>query len=504
MATNEYDVVVIGAGLGGLTSGAILAKRGRKVLVLEQSDRVGGCCSTYEIDGYKFDIGASVVEIIPMIDQAFKELGTTFEKEVDLIQCDPIYSVLFQDGTRMSIPMSVEAAAEEIGRISPDDKAGFLRYAKTFESFLEGNGLDFFLMPMNTLGDMLSAFIKRPVLLKFGPYFVMTYNDVLHKFFKNEKVRQSMAYQSFYSGHSPEQAVGIFAIIPYMEHKGIYYPRGGMIEIPKALQRLGEKAGMELRLNTCVQKVLVNESRRATGVVTADGETIHAKVVISNINARKLYLDMIGEEHLSGIVRRGIKSYALSKSTPYVCLGVDYDPPLDAHHTLVPRPVDEINDFWWDKYRLGIPPKPEEQFGLICCPTKADPSLAPKGHHIVALDFQGPYKLAEGDWDSIKEEFSEDLVNHLSETLIPGLKQHVKTMVVTTPVDFERRLRNPGGAFYCFQQDISAQTVFRPAARSKSIRGLYLTGASTHPGGGVPTVMASGIVAANLIGRYEG
>lgn len=500
---SEYDVVIIGAGLGGLTAGSILSKRGRKVLVLEQSGQVGGCCSTYEIDGYQFDIGASVVEMIPIIDRAFGELGTTFAKEVDLIECDPIYSVIFRDGTRSTIPMSVEGAAEEIGRISPEDKEGFLQYAKTFESFLEGNGLDFFLMPMNTLGDMMKAFTKIPAMGKFGPYFAMTYDDVLHKFFKNEKVRQSMAYQSFYCGHSPEQAVGIFAIIPYMEHKGIYYPRGGMIKIPQAIQRLGEQSGLEVRLNANVERVLVDENRRAKGVVTSDGETISAKVVISNINARKLYLDLIGEEHLPAIVRRGIKSYAYSKSTPYICLGVDYDPPLDAHHTLVPRNVDEINEFWWEKYRIGILPKPEEQFGLICCPTKTDTSLAPKGHHIVALDFQGPYHLADNNWDSIKEEFSEDLVNYLSDRVIPGLKDHVKTMVVTTPVDFERRLRNPGGAFYCFQQDITAQTVFRPASKSKSIKGLYLTGASTHPGGGVPTVMASGVIAANQISQYE-
>nr|MBP9041734.1 NAD(P)/FAD-dependent oxidoreductase [Anaerolineaceae bacterium] len=152
---------------------------------------------------------------------------------------------------------------------------------------------------------------------------------------------------------------------------------------------------------------------------------------------------------------------------------------------------------------IGIVPKPEEQFGLICCPTKTDSSLAPKGHHIVALDFQGPSKLASGTWDDIKEEFSESLVDYLSQKIIPGLKEHVKTMVVSTPLDFERRLGNPGGAFYCFQQDLTAQVVFRPASKSKSIKGLYLTGASTHPGGGVPTVMASGVIAANQIVEYK-
>lgn len=499
----DYDVVIIGAGLGGLTSGAILAKRGKKVLVLEQSGQVGGCCSTYEVGKYKYDIGASVVEMIPIIERAFAELGTSFMKEVDLIECDPIYSVIFPDKTRLTIPMSVEGAADEIGKISKEDKANFLAYANAFEAFIQGNGLDFFTMPMNTLGDMLKAFKKIPALSKFNKYFFMTYDDVLRKFFKSPKVKQSMAYQSFYCGHSPEQAVGLFAIIPYMEHKGIYYPRGGMIKIPQAIQRLGEQSGMQVKLNAEVVKVLVDSDHRANGVVLKDGQQISAKVVISNINARKLYLDMVGEENLSGIVKRGIKSYELSKSTPYICLGVDYDPPLDAHHTLVTRDVEEINAIWWEKYRIGYLPTPQEQFGLICCPTKTDTSLAPKGHHIVALDFQGPSKLAGRSWDDVKEEFSEDLVTYLSDQYIPGLKDHVQDMTISTPLDFERRLHNPGGAFYCFQQDLSAQTVFRPSSKSKSIKGLYLTGASTHPGGGVPTVMASGVIAADQIMQYE-
>ncbi len=495
----DYDVVVIGAGLGGLTAGAILSNRGKKVLVLEQSGQIGGCCSTYEVNGYKYDIGASVVEMIPIIEKTFAEFGTSFMKEVDLIQCDPIYSVIFPDNTRLTIPMSVEGAADEIGKISPEDKKNFLEYAKKFEGFIEGRGLDFFSMPMNTLGDMLKAFKQIPAMSKYGSFFAMTYNDVLNKYFKNPKIKQSMAYQSFYCGHSPEQAVGLFAIIPYMEHKGIYYPRGGMIKIPEALQRLGEKSGLQVRVNAPVAKVLVDQNRKAYGVQLKDGQKITAEIVISNINARKLYLDMVGEEHLSGIVKRGIKSYNLSKSTPYICLGVDYDPPLDAHHTLVTRDVEEINSFWWNKYRKGYLPTPQEQFGLICCPTKTDPSIAPKGHHIVALDFQGPSKLAGQTWDDVKEEFSESLVDYLSERIIPGLKDHVQNMTVSTPLDFERRLQNPGGAFYCFQQDLSAQTVFRPASKSKSIKNLYLTGASTHPGGGVPTVMASGVIAANQI-----
>ena len=124
----------------------------------------------------------------------------------------------------------------------------------------------------------------------------MTYGDVIQKYFKDDRIRQSLAYQSFYCGHSPEQALGVFGIIPYTEHKGIYYPRGGMIEIPKALQRCGEKFGMQLKLNSEVKKVMVDDARNARGVILADGTQITSDIVVSNVNARKLYLDMIGEE----------------------------------------------------------------------------------------------------------------------------------------------------------------------------------------------------------------
>ncbi|MBN1315062.1 MAG: NAD(P)/FAD-dependent oxidoreductase, partial [Anaerolineales bacterium] len=292
----DYDVVVIGAGCGGLSAGAQLAQQGRKVLVLEQSSRVGGCCSTFERDGYRFDIGASLIEDTALINKTFDRLETTIWDEVDLIPCEPTYTVRLKDGTSLKYPTSIDESAEEIRRVAPQDVAGWYEFTATMKAFGE-SVVPLFSSPVNTFSDMGRLMASSPKLLKFGSLFINSYQDVLKKYFKSRKIQESLSYQSFFIGLPPELAPGLFAIIPYGEHNGLYYSRGGMVAIPAALQRCGERFGMELRLNTRVQRVLIR-NRRAVGVRLANGDEITAKVIVSNVNAKTLYLDMIGEEHL--------------------------------------------------------------------------------------------------------------------------------------------------------------------------------------------------------------
>jgi phytoene dehydrogenase-like protein len=249
-----------------------------------------------------------------------------------------------------------------------------------------------------------------------------------------------------------------------------------------------------------VDKVMVRD-RRAEGVRLKDGTEITSDVVVSNVNAKKLYLEMIGEEQLPWLARFGIKSYEVSMSCVMLYVGLDYRPPLEAHHSLTIGPLEMMNDFWWNDFVKGR--MPEDVYGLICWPTESDASLAPEGCHVLNIMGMGPYDLAEGDWDGIKQGVAEKMIHGLSRTAIPGMEDHVKVLEVSTPLDFERRLQNPKGAIYGLTMDLPNQAVFRPAARSKSIKGLYLTGASTHPGGGVPSAIASGYIASQLVDKYE-
>ncbi len=498
----DYDVIVIGAGTGGLSVGAQLAKQGRKVLLLEQSERIGGCCSTFEQQGFHFDLGASLIEATDLIDEAFQRLGTTLKAEVNLLPCDPIYTVIMKDGTRMKYPTSLAASAEEIQRLAPAEVPNWERFCAAMKE-LSDNALSLFRSPMDSLADFVRFFANAPGMLKYAPLFFCSYQDVLQHYFKNERVRESIAYQTLFIGLPPALCPGVFAMVAYGEHAGVYYSQGGMIGIPAALQRCGERFGMEVRLKTLVNKVLVRDGR-ACGVRLADGTEITASVVVSDINAKTLYLDLIGEEHLPWLTRIGIKSYEYAMAVPMLYLGVDYTPPLESHHTLATLPTAEINRYWWETYEKGRYPT-EQQFGIISWTSHSDPALAPEGQHVIVLTLApAPYRRSDGkSWDEIKPQLTEQIIDYYSTHYIPGLREHVKVALLATPLDFERNLRLPEGAIYALRQDITHETIFRPAAKSKSIAGLYLVGASTHPGGGVPTTIASGMIAADLIERCE-
>lgn len=498
----DYDVIVIGAGCGGLSAGPLLAAQGRRVLVLEQSSLIGGCCSTFERDGYRFDLGASIIESVDLIDEAFQRLGTSLREEVDLIPCDPTYTVLLRDGGRIRYPTDLDASAEAIRALSPGDAEQWCRFAADMKEF-GGNLQDLFKTPLLTFADVGRFFAGHPRLLRFLGLFATSYQDVMKSYFTDERIRESLAYQSLFLGLPPELCPGIFALIPYGEHEGLFYSRGGMVGIPAALQRCGEGFGMELRTDARVTRILIR-GRRAVGVALDDGTEITADVVVSDINARTLYLDLIGEEHLPWLARVGIKSYEYAMAVPMLYLGVDYTPPLESHHTLATLPMEEMNRFWWNDYRRGRFVA-DEQFGIISWTTGSDPALAPQGHHVIILTLSpAPYHRADSrSWDEVNAELTEQVIDYFDRRYIPGLAQHVQVAEFASPLDFERNLGLPEGSIYAFRQDITNETVFRPAAKSKSIQGLYLVGASAHPGGGVPTTIASGMIAADLIERYE-
>jgi phytoene desaturase len=495
----DYDVIVIGAGCGGTTAAALLAHQGRSTLLLEQSDRIGGCCSTFERDGFKFDLGATILEIIQPLESVFGELGTTLQAEIDLIPIDPIMSILFPDGERVTYPLSVEQTGEMIRSISPDDGLRWPDYVAFCQKLMEVALDTFFVMPANDLSDMLATGKKNPRLLKLLPVFMSSYEDIIRKFFQHERVLQTLGRQAYYFGLPPALAPGLFAMIPYAEHCGVYYPRGGMIQIPSAIQRVGERFGLETRLGMKVDEILVQD-RRAIGVRLADETEITSSLVVSNINARYLYSELIGLEHLPRLARRGIQSYNYSVSVSMIYVGLDYTPPLASHNSMIAVSPEEMNRYWWENVKPGILPR--QPFGLICWPTHSDPSLAPKKKHVLNLITEGFYHLRDTDWDREKSAYIERSLGYFDK-FIPGLVEHAQVVECSTPLDFERRLNLPEGALYSLQQDLPAMSVFRSSAKSKSIQGLYLVGSYTHPGGSVPATIASGRIAAHLIERYE-
>lgn len=270
----DVDAIVIGAGCGGLTAGSLLAGQGRRVFVLEQSGSIGGCVSGFRRDGYTFDVGASIFEVLDPLERVFAALHTTIEDELDLIRCDPTLAAVLRDGTRLTFPASEEGVADVFGGFSAEDAKNWSHFA-SYCSDLYSVLLDtVYGEPVSTVGDLMRLLRRRPALARYLPAFLTSYQGVLGRYF-TERAQESFAFQAVTMGLSPELLPGLYAFLPYGELRGIYYPRGGMIQIPKALQRVGERHGMVVQLRARVRKVLV-EGRRTIGVALEDGTEIRA------------------------------------------------------------------------------------------------------------------------------------------------------------------------------------------------------------------------------------
>lgn len=492
----DYDAIVIGAGLGGLSSAALLAKNGFKTLVCENTSQVGGCCSSCDYEGYRFDIGASVVELAWVIDELFGRLDRSTSDYIDLIPIDPIYGFITADGRRFSYPVDVAGTREVIAGLSEEDARAWDHFAEFGSEAIKNAFGKAMARPMGTMKDLMKLGMENPSMMKYSKYFLLNFETSLCKFFKSDVIRASMCLQSYFIGLPPALCPGYVAFLAYSEHEGVFYPRGGMAEIPRGIARVFEENGGEIRFNARVKRVLT-DGRRARGVELEDGTQITSDIVVSDINAKTLYLELIGEEKLPAWARKAIKSYEVSMPSPMIMLGLDAKPDLDAHHTIPYSTLDEMNRIWFDEYLNNR--IPAFGAGLISWPTHADPFLAPEGHHCLNMIAFAPYEPAEGDWDTIKEKYLDTQLDVLERNFGLDIRDHITVARVNTPRDFERMLLHPRGAVYGLQSDITCSAAFRPSTRSRAFKGLYLAGASTHLGGGLAPTIGSGMVAGDFI-----
>ena len=494
----DYDIVVVGAGLGGLTTGSLCARNGLKTLVLEQSDIIGGCCSTFEHDGYHFDVGASIVELVRPLEMAFERMGKNMSDYVDLVPCDPIYSFITPEGNRFTIPIDIEETSEIVKKMAPEDYDNWIKFEE-FGMWLLDYAMEALIATdMSTFSRALKVVLKYPKIYKMLPYFLKNHEMVVTKAFANRDMLASVSFQSFFAGAPPYLGSGIFGMIALSEHLGIFYPRGGMIAIPRGIMEAGQGFGLEVRTGAKVDRFVV-EDRAVKGVVLSDGSTITARAVASNLNGRVTYLKMVGPDNLPNWAFKAVSSYFNSMPCPMIYVGLDTRPDLNAHHTIVTGSVEFMNEVWDKYYTKGL--IPENAMSLICWPTETDPSLAPDGHHILSwiCNAPAPYSPLGENWDLIKDWYGEKAIGELERYALPGARDHLTKLLVSTPLDFERRLLHPEGGIYGLFSDMTSLAMFRMRNRSLAVKNLYLTGASTHFGGGVPTSVASGVVTADKI-----
>lgn len=503
----DYDVIIVGAGVGGLTTASLLAKEGLKVLVLERLERVGGCCSNYDVNGFKPEVGAVFVIGHELYYKLFELLDLRLEDYLDWDIIDPVYQVYFEDGKDVALPRDIDEMAKVVRDLAPQDVDGYYRYCRDLGK-IQDAVLGFTKNPMPEIRNLtkLSSLVKLfstkaaipalPVNIKLG---LNNLEKVVRSYFSDPRVRLVFGWENMYAGLPAHRCFGLFAMITYMGHMGYFYPKGGMISIPKALARVAQDFGAEIRLEAEVDSIVL-QGREAKGVRMADGEVLSARAVVSSTHSRFTYFNLLKNANLPGWVTRTVRRQPCSIPAPmfYVGLSERLDS-VKAHMSLVAQGNDQVDNIWTDFYDRGLLYRAADGMYLVIDPTFDDPSLAPPGKQVLYTIYIGPYNLKYHDWDDIAEEWAWECVDYLDKRCYPGLASRVEWMDSVPPTELERRLNVAEGAFFGIEMSLPNMGPFRPNYRSRFIDRLYQAGQSTNPGLGVPGAMISGMAVASFM-----
>ncbi|MBU6147318.1 MAG: phytoene desaturase [Actinomycetales bacterium] len=479
-------VVIVGAGLAGLSAALRLAGAGRSVTVLEREDVPGGRNGLLVDSGYHFDTGPSVLTMPDLIADAFDAVGEQMSDWLTLEPVRPLYRAYYPDGSRLDVHADPQEMAAEISRvIGPAEADGYLRYVDFVSRLYTLEMRDFIDRNIDSPLDLLTPNLARLVAL--GGFRRLA--PKVAQYLKDPRTQRVYSFQAMYAGLSPYQALAIYAVIAYMDSvAGVFFPKGGMHAVPRALAGAAEKHGVTFRYRTTAARV-ETVGDRATAVITDDGERIPADVVILNPDLPVAYRDLLGHQPWS--VRR--LRYSPSAFVMHVGSRKSYS--QIAHHNIhFGRSWRGVFDELIRQRRLMTDPSL-----LVTAPTMSDPALAPADRQIYYILFPTPNLDAAIDWRAETSRYRDEVLATLEERGYRGFTDAIEVEHITTPLDWADRGMERGAPFAAAHTFFQTGP-FRPGNRWG--RNVVFTGSGTQPGVGVPMVLCSGRLAAErILGR---
>jgi phytoene desaturase (3,4-didehydrolycopene-forming) len=484
------SVVVVGAGIGGITAATHLARAGLRVTVLEKNERPGGRCGLLAREGHRFDIGPTLFVMPRLYEAEFRALGTSLKERLDLRRVDPTYRLVFDDGSHLSLTSQMASMREQLEAIEP---GSFAR----LRSYVEEGGRHYDLVvekmvnrAFRGLSDLLSVQLLR---LFLGTKPLSNHYRHVAGYFAAPRLKSAFTFNDLYVGLSPFDAPATLSFLPYTElAHGVWYPRGGMYAIVETLVDLARDAGVEFRFGATVTRIDTS-ANRARGVVLANETRVAADVVLANADLPWVY------RHLLPIDRtaESLSRKRFSCSTISFFWGVDRTYSALPPHTL----------FLADDYRENFESITRDHTLhanpslYVHAPGRLETSVAPPGHDsITAIVPVGHLTDDRGqDWDDLKERAREHVFRRLRAVGVTDIAARIKFEEAQTPVTWAAQHNLAKGATHGLSHTLTQMACFRPANRHRRYRNLYFAGASTHPGTGVPTAMVSGRLAAERI-----
>jgi len=485
-------VAIVGSGFGGLAAAIRLQAAGLSTVVFEARDKPGGRAYVYEDAGFVFDAGPTVITAPDTLKEVFAAAGRELSDYVELMPVAPFYRLVWDDGDSFDYGPDAALLLREIGNRRREDVQGYLAFVEHSKRIFAKGYEELAAVPFQHFGDMLKV---APDLVRLRAD--RSVYDTIARFVQHPHVRQALSFHSLLVGGNPFDTSSIYTLIHYLERKwGVWFPRGGTGALVRGMVRLYEELGGELRLQEPVTGISLTKRQGVTlHRVTSSRRIDDFDAVVSNADVHHTYARLYAGHPAAARRARKLEQLDWSMSLYVLHFGVDRIYENIAHHTVLfgPRYRELLHEIFHGE---SLP----EDFSLyLHAPTVTDPSLAPKGCSAFYVLSPVPHLgRAPLDWARLSHEYGETILARL-ERLLPDLRRHVVTRRAFTPEDFRSELGAFHGSAFSVAPTLTQSAWFRPHNRDDEIPGLFLVGAGTHPGAGVPGVVSSAKATARLV-----
>ena len=479
---SSSNIIIIGAGLGGIAAAARLAKAGWQVTVLEKNSTAGGRCNQLIKDGHRFDIGPTLYLMPEIFAETYNALGKKVQDRLDLRRIDPTYRIRWNDGSELGLTANLIDLQAQLEAIEPGSFGGLLNYLAegsrhyhvSLEKFIGRNFLNIF--------EYLNI---RNLPLIFSAKALVKHYPNASRYFSNPRLRAAFTFQDMYLGVSPFDALATYSLLQYTElADGVWYPIGGMYRIIQDLVEIAEELGVKFIYEAPVEKIEVNGDR-ATSVRLANGEQLFADVILANADLPYVYRKLLPDQKQS----RKLQKLKYTCSTIMFFWGVDQTYPELGHHNVF------LSDDYYESFNqiFNQHSLPQNPSFYVHAPSRIDPASAPPAQDTIFVLVPVGH-LVDGetqDWESMVNRSREAVLNRLAKMGMPDLKNHIKFEITMEPRDWEQWYNLEKGSTFGLSHNFMQVGYFRPQNRHRKWKNLYFVGSSTHPGGGLPIALLS-------------
>jgi len=492
----KKKAIVIGAGVGGITTASLLARKGYSVNLYEKNAFPGGRCGALVKDGHRFDLGATLLMMPDTYKSIFASIGKDLHQELDLIRMEPIYKIKFHGGKELVFTCDMARMKEQLESIEPGSFTRFLSFMDESYTTLKlsmakiiernyYNALEFF----NIKNVLLFAKIKA-----FNNHYRYT-----AKFFKSDILKAAFTLQNIYVGQNPFRAPAVFEILPFQElTEGVFFPKGGMSQIVNSLVKAAEENGVSIQYNSPVKRMDANK-KAIRGVILENGEFVPADLVICNADVPYVYRELLPEGNQGKRINR--MKFACSAIVFHWGLDKKYDN-LEQHTVFVSKDYREgINEIFGQGRMLTDP-----SF-YVHSPVQKDPSAAPEGQDSMTVIVPAAHldKEERMDTESMRDQVRKIVLDRFASEGISDLKEHIKFEICFTQHNWKKILNVTHGAMFgSLDHNIFQMGYMRPHNRHNKYRNLFFVGGSTHPGNGVPMSLISAKLTSEKVLHYYG